>query len=306
MVEADGLRRREPAVRVTRSGDSGWAVSDTWGRYDRPIGRGPALLTGAAGLLGHWLLQVAPGFGDVVALIHRRAIAGLPSVNADLRDPAGVAVAVAKAAPTLVVHAAYAKDRASIVDATRHVVDAANAVGAHVLFVSTDAVFLGDGVERDEHSAPDATWEYGRWKADAECIVLDGSEESAVVRLPLLVSIDPDDHVVREIWAGAVNGLPTRWFSDEMRRPTLASDAAAAIWRIAALPAGERSGCWHLAGAERLSRFEIARRMGDRLHLPGAMIESAAQPNDCDRPRDIAFTDARARATVGWRPAPIA
>jgi len=81
---------------------------------------------------------------------------------------------------------------------------------------------------------------------------------------------------------------------------------AAAIWGIAALPAGERRGCWHLAGAERLSRFEIARRMVDRLHLPGAIIESAAQPDNCDRPRDIAFTDVRARAMVGWRPSPIA
>ena len=208
--------------------------------------------------------------------------------------------------PDARVHAAYAKDRESIVDATRHVVDAANAVGAHVLFISTDAVFLGDGLARDEQSTPDATWDYGRSKATAERIVLDYSEHSAIVRLPLLVSIDPDDHVVREIRAAAVNGMRTRWFTDEMRRPTFASDAAAAIWRIAALSAGERRGCWHLAGAERLSRLEIARRMVDRLHLPGGVIESAAQPDNCDRPRDIAFTDARARATVGWRPSPIA
>jgi len=242
------------------------------------MGRGPALLTGAAGLLGHWLLQSAPQRGDVVALTHRRAVAGVASVTADLREPAGIAVAVAKVDATLVVHAACAKDRELIVDATRRVVDAANAVDAHVLFISTDAVFLGDGLARDEHSAPDATWDYGRWKATAESIVLDGSEQGAIVRLPLLVSIDPDDHVVREIRAAAVSGVRTQWFTDELRRPTFASDVAAAIWRIAALPAGERRGCWHLAGAERLSRFEIARRMVDRLHFPGAIIESAAQP----------------------------
>ena len=268
--------------------------------------KGPALLTGAAGLLGQWLLQSAPRHGDVVALTHRRAVAGVASVTADLREATGVAAAMAKVDPTLVVHAAYAKDRELVVDATRHVVDAANAVGAHVLFISTDAVFLGDGCARDEQSAPNATWDYGRWKASAESIVLDGAEHSAIVRLPLLVSIDPDDHVVREIRAAAENGMRTRWFTDEMRQPTFASDVAAAIWRIIALPAGERRGCWHLAGAERLSRFEIARRMVDRLHLPGATIESAGQPDDRDRPRDIAFSDARARATVGWRPSPIA
>jgi dTDP-4-dehydrorhamnose reductase len=120
------------------------------------------------------------------------------------------------------------------------------------------------------------------------------------------VSIDPDDHVVREIRAGAMNGQPTRWFTDEMRWPAYASDIAAAIWRIAALPADKRRGCWHLAGAERLSRFEIARRMVDCMHLPGEVIEAAIQPDDGDRPRDIVFTDARARVTVGWHPSPIA
>ena len=267
---------------------------------------GPTLLTGAAGLLGHWLLQFAPQPRDVIALTHRRALAGVTSVAADLREPAGVAAAVAKVEPTLVIHAAYAKDRVSIVDATQHVVDAANAAGAPVVFISTDAVFLGDGVDRDEQSAPDATWDYGRWKATAERIVLDGSEHSAIVRLPLLVSIEPDDHVVRELRAAAASGAPTRWFSDELRRPALASDIAAAVWRIVALPPGERRGHWHLAGAERLSRFEIARRIVDRLHLPGALVEAAVQPDDSDRPRDIAFTDARARATVGWHPSPIA
>ena len=138
--------------------------------------KGPALLTGAAGLLGQWLLQFAPRHGDVVALTHRRAVAGVASVTADLREAPGVAAAMAKVDPTLVVHAAYAKDRELVVDATRHVVDAANAVGAHVLFISTDAVFLGDGCARDEQSAPNATCDYGRWKASAESIVLDGAD----------------------------------------------------------------------------------------------------------------------------------
>lgn len=158
------------------------------------MGRGPVLLSGASGLLGHWLLHSLSRRECVVALTHRRAVAGVACVAADLREPTGVAAALAKVDPTLVVHAAYAKDCETIVDATRHVVNAANAVGPHVLFISTDAV----------------------------------------------------------------NDAATRWFTDEMRRPTFASDAAAVIWRIATLPDGERCGCWHLAGAELLSRLEIA------------------------------------------------
>lgn len=272
--------------------------------YGRPMGQGPVLVTGAAGLLGHWLLRSAP-HDEVMALTHRRPVTGVASVTADLRDRTRTAAAVAEVNPTLVVHAAYAKDRESIVDATRHVVEAAEASGADVVFISSDAVFLGDGVARDEQMEPDATWDYGRWKATAERAVLDGSARGAVVRLPLLVSIDPDDHMVRQLRAAAVEGRPTPWFADELRRPALASEVAAAIWRLAALPAGERRGCWHLAGAERLSRLELARRLVDRLQLPDSIVESARQPKDADRPRDIAFTDARARELVAWSPSPI-
>lgn len=264
---------------------------------------GPVLLTGASGLLGHWLRQTAPHIGDVVALIHQRTVIGVASVTVDLRDREAVAAAVASVEPILVVHAAYAKDRASIVDATRNVVDAACAAETRMLFISSDAVFLGDGRARNEQSLPDATWDYGRWKADAERAVLDASTQNVVVRLPLLVSVDPDDHVVRQIRQGAAEGSPTGWFTDEMRRPAYASEVAEAIWRIASLTPDEGRGCWHLAGAERLSRFEIARRMVDHLRLPPALIEPAAQPEG--RPRDIVFTDARARAEIGWSPSTI-
>ena len=267
--------------------------------------RRAVLLTGASGLLGHWLLHRAPPGLDVVALMHRRALPGVPSVSADLRDPAMVAAAVASVDPALVMHAAYAPDQASIVDATRHVVSAAAATGAVVLYASSDAVFGGDGVARDEASVPDAGWDYGRWKAAAERVVLDGSQRAAVVRLPLLVSIDPDDHALGRIRASADGGPPTRWFTDEFRRPALASEVAAAIWRIAGLPADARAGCWHLAGAERLSRFELACLMVARLQLPEAVIEPATRPPGTDRPRDIAFTDARARAAIAWNPSPI-
>jgi dTDP-4-dehydrorhamnose reductase len=263
------------------------------------------LLTGASGLLGRRLLHAAPDQIDIVALTHRQGVPGVPSVAADLRDRDAVLVAVADVQPTLVIHAAYANDLLSIVAATRHLAEAAEIVGAGFVFVSTDAVFLGDGRPRDEQAVPDATWDYGRWKAEAERIVLDASGLGVVVRLPLLVSVEPDDHVVRQLRSAATSGGPSRWFTDEMRRPALASDIAEAIWRIVALPVGARDGCWHLAGPERVSRWDIAQRMVHRLGLPPSSIQATVQPIPTDRPRDIAFTDARARRTIAWDPSHI-
>jgi dTDP-4-dehydrorhamnose reductase len=265
----------------------------------------PVLITGASGLLGRWLLRTVPPGRPVAAASHRRPVDGVRAVRIDLRDRDAVGDVVATVAPSLVIHTAYERDEASVVDATRHVVEAAAEVGAPVLFTSTDAVFCGDGAVRDEHAAPDARMDYGRWKGSAERVVLGASADNIVVRLPLLVSIDPDDHAVAQIRSAFAEGRPSRWFADEIRRPAMAAEIAAALWRIAELPAGERAGVWHLAGPQRLSRYEIAVRMSTALGLSTASVESDLQPQGTDRPRDLEFSDQRARTVIGWDPSPI-
>jgi dTDP-4-dehydrorhamnose reductase len=126
-----------------------------------------------------------------------------------------------------------------------------------------------------------------------------------VVRLPLLVSIEPDDPAVAKMRAAASAGATTAWYSDEYRRPAYASEVAAALWRIVALPTSDRSGVWHLAGPERLSRYELATRVAGVLGLPRDSVGAESRPEESDRPRDIVFTDGRARGVIGWNPSRI-
>jgi dTDP-4-dehydrorhamnose reductase len=282
-------------------------VNESPGSDDQPNAARtrPVLLTGASGLLGQWLSRTAPRGADVIALTHRDSIPDIPQVHADLRDGRSTMTAVKHADPSLVIHAAYAHDRAAIVDATANVVAAAGEVDADVVVISTDAVFCGDGIARDEASVPDAVWDYGRWKAQAERVALQRSATAAIVRLPLLVSFDPDDHVVREIRTSAARDETTQWFTDETRQPALAREVAAAIWRIADLVPGARAGPWHLAGAERLTRYEIASRVVQQLGLGRNVVDAVTTPKGAVRPRDIVCTDVRARVEVDWSPSPV-
>lgn len=113
---------------------------------------GRVLLTGASGLLGTWLRRTAPVGTEVVGLTHRTRLRDSPEVIADLRDPGAVVAAVHLVRPSLVIHAAYARDPVAIVAATQNVVDAAQKVGVDVLYVSSDAVFSGDGSPRRENA----------------------------------------------------------------------------------------------------------------------------------------------------------
>jgi dTDP-4-dehydrorhamnose reductase len=266
---------------------------------------GTVLLTGATGLLGTWLRRTVPVGVDVVALTHRARLGSSAEVVADLRNPKAVLASVHRVRPALVLHAAYAHDDASIVDATQNVMDAAESTGADVLYVSTDAVFSGDGLPRSEDAAPDPVWDYGTWKADAERIVTERGDRSAIVRLPLIVSLDPDDHVISGIRRGAARNEPTTWFDDEFRQPAAATELAAALWRIALLGPDDRSGAWHLSGPETLSRYQIAQRVAAALHLEDSMIKAEHTPPSANRPRHLDLDDGRARGEIGWSPSRV-
>lgn len=227
------------------------------------------------------------------------------SVTADLRDPRAVRAAFADVRPSLVIHAAMAVDAASIVAATTNVVAGAALAGAGVVHVSTDAVFSGDGRPRDETARPDPIWDYGRWKAEAEQEAMRGSEGSAVVRLPLVVSLDPEDRAVERIRGGALQGQPTEWFHDEIRQPAMASDIAEGLWRIAFLPTDQRSGIWQLPGPESLSRYEIACRVSAALALDPRSVVPTPAPADGSRPRRLDMGSDRAREEIGWQPTRI-
>ncbi len=260
------------------------------------------LVTGAGGLLGSWLRRTAPSDAAITSLVHRTAVPDGPTVTADLRAADQVAAAFDAARPDLVIHAAMAVDEASIVTATRHVAGAAAERGTELLFVSTDAVFAGDGVLADEDRDPEPIWDYGRWKVEAERIVLPGA---AVVRLPLVVSLDPEDKAVERTRAAAEAGETIAWFADERRQPAMAIELAQAIWRIAGLAPEVRAGVWHLMGPERLTRYEIAGRVAAALGLRADVIRPEPTPPGLVRPRDLFLGSERAREEIGWDPTPI-
>lgn len=263
------------------------------------------LVTGASGLVGTWLRRTAPADVAIVALAHRAPVLGRATESADLRDPGAVSAVLASVRPSLVIHAAMAVDASSIVGATTNVIEGAALVGADVVHVSTDAVFSGDGRPRHEGAQPDPVWDYGRWKAAAEEVVLGGATTGAVVRLPLVVSLDPEDRAVARIRQAAARGQPTAWFHDEIRQPAMGSDIAEGLWRIASVAPDQRAGPWQLPGPESLSRYEIARRITDACKFDPSSVVSVTSPHDVTRPRHIDMRCDRAEGAIGWDPSRI-
>lgn len=222
-------------------------------------------ITGAAGLIGRELVRGAPPGIEVVPLT--RAVV-------DLTDATAVRARHRQDAPALVVHCAgLTRSPACQVDPplawrlNHEVVRTLAGVcppGTLVSF-SSDLVFDGRKGRYVETDPPGPLSVYAETKVAGEREVL-GVPGHVVVRTSLNygTSAAGDRAFNEEMVAAARKGMRFRLFTDEFRCPIPAVATARAIWDLATAmlsrptddPA-RPSGIYHLAGAERLSRWEI-------------------------------------------------
>lgn len=224
-----------------------------------------AWVTGAGGLIGNYLVQVAPQFAP------GWEVRGLTRDQLDLSDFAAVTRAFRADSPALVIHcAALSKSpacqanpalaRRLNVEVTQCLAELAAEIP--FLFFSTDLVFDGRQGNYTETDAPNPLSVYAETKLAAETVVL-RNPRHAVVRTSLNGGVSPTgdrgfNEELRRAWrAGQVLNL----FTDEFRSPLPAEVTARAVWELAAQRV---SGIYHVAGSGRMSRWEIGQCLAAR------------------------------------------
>jgi dTDP-4-dehydrorhamnose reductase len=221
------------------------------------------LVTGGSGFLGWHLLQ-DPGEWQVVAPTREMV---------DLLRADRVRDLVESWKPQVIVHLAYQKDRPNIVDATRHVAEAAAACGARLIHLSSDLVFGGRPEPYRETDAPFPVTEYGRDKLDAEAAVFAAVPNAVAIRTSLLFGTDRLSSAQEDAQAAAQGRSAMRFFTDEVRCPTHAADVARAIVTLA--ERRDVAGVLHVAGPRPMSRAELAEATATWLGLAPARIATS-------------------------------
>jgi len=123
------------------------------------------------------------------------------ALKSDVREAQALKDEVATVVPTWVVHTAAMTNvaeceknpdaaRAINGEGTVHVIDAARAVGARVIYISTASVFKGDKGDYTEEDQPEPTNVYNQTKVEGESAAL-RYERAMVLRLNL-VGIHPN------------------------------------------------------------------------------------------------------------------
>ncbi|MCU0502152.1 MAG: SDR family oxidoreductase [Anaerolineae bacterium] len=300
----------------------------------------PILITGASGYVGQAIFQEAARAGyPVVGAYHRQQLArpGGVWMPLDLRDAAGVARLITELRPAAIVHAGAAwatpdEAQATIVDGTRTVAAAASQIGARLVHLSTDVLFDGEHAPYRESDPPAPITFYGAAKAAAEGIVA-AHPNHVIVRTSLVTCFDPPDRStamvlralgepVREPTSECENmsegeralarerpfapARPVTLFTDEYRSPVRTEDLAAALVELID---HDYRGVLHVAGPERLSRYELGLRIATyhgRDPSPG-IIPGIVAESGLIRPRDCALDSGRARHILSTplRPLPV-
>lgn len=249
---------------------------------------GPIVVTGGAGLLGRRVVAHARRAGvEVVAPA---------STVLDITDAAAVTELAVTVQPTVVVHLAYRKDdERVIVDGTRNVARAASVAGAHLVHLSTDALFAGRPEPYGELDPPTPITDYGRWKAAAEAAVIDAAPTAVIVRTSIMYATDELAPCQRDVVDVLAGRSTMRFFTDEVRCFTHVDDVASAVLTVAA----ERdvTGVLHLAASRSLDRAAFARAVAAWVGLdPAAVPTDTIEASGLDRPGVVVLDTSRARS----------
>jgi dTDP-4-dehydrorhamnose reductase len=227
-----------------------------------------ALITGAAGQLGHDLRTCFADAGHEVLPFDRHAL--------DVTDPKDVQAALEHHRPDVVLHsAAYTKVDACETEvetawavnttATWHLARSCADVGAAMVYLSSDYVFDGTlGRPYTEFDPVNPTSVYGRTKEGGERKVREALADHYVVRTSWVHGANGANFARTMLRLGRERGAVSV-VDDQTGSPTFTPDLAAQILRLveARMP-----GTYHVTGSGQCTWFELARAIFDQAGLP--------------------------------------
>lgn len=255
------------------------------------------LVTGASGFLGVKLVNVLKKDFQLIATsrVGNNGIIGM-----DISNMGEVSSVISRIKPEVVVHNAALTDvdRCEIekelawkinVEGTRNVLDACKSVKAKIVYFSTDFVFDGSNPPYGEDDIPNPLSHYAKTKREAEILVEKSGLEFLLIRPEVLYGFNGDGSersFVNWVYQSLEKGIPIRVVNDQFNTPTLIDDIAEAL-RI--LLKKKRIGVYHVAGPQRLSRYEMALRIANAFKFDKSLIKSIPSSQlrqKAPRPRD--------------------
>ena len=244
-------------------------------------------ITGGSGMLGSYTaVQAAEAGWETRASCHAHPVSlpGCEMVKLDLADHMQVSKAVRKINPQVIVHtAAQSKpdvceqdhDNAILANqlSTCNIAKAAEEVGAHLVYISTDLVFPGSDHAYKEENQPVPPNYYGMTKLAGERAVMDSSGGWAVVRTSIIYGPRMFPHLNSfsdKVIGSLRSGKSMTAFTDQRRCPIPAWNLADVLLEIADR---RLTGIFHAVCPESSTRYEFAVKVAETFGLDASFIQ---------------------------------
>jgi dTDP-4-dehydrorhamnose reductase len=279
------------------------------------------LVTGSNGLLGQKLTELilTNGKHELIATSRgedRLNAGGYTYFSMDTSHLDQILEVVQATKPDVIIHTAAMTnvDQCELnqvdcfiqnVTATQNVIQAANAVGAFLVHLSTDFIFDGQEGPYIEESKANPVSYYGETKLEAEKLVIDQAKQWAIVRTVLVFGIVKDmsrSNIVLWVKDSLTAGKQIKVVDDQWRTPTLAEDLAMGCLLIAEQKAG---GIWNISGEEMLTPYDMAIATCEYFELDKSLIErvdSTIFTQPAKRPPRTGFIIKKAKKQLGYEP----
>ena len=265
-------------------------------------------LTGGTGLVGSNIIRLARQRDDIEIIAAQYG--PLPEWEVDyqldpldMADIEGVRLSIRKYQPDVVIHCAALlvhsymyENRAEVwrmtVDSSLAFAQTCAEIGARYVFVSSDWVFDGQQALVDEDSPPFPVNIYGFMKTICERDMMGVSGLSygigrlagvfginysnpSLLRKANDLGFDLGNYVIDQLSQGLIAEIWTGPNVNEVAHPTLASDGAEMLLRLAE---HDENGIFHCWGSEAVSRLQLAYHLADVFEVDRTLI--APVPTD--------------------------
>lgn len=273
------------------------------------------IITGASGFLGYHLLRAASAEWEVYGLYNNKPFKyeSATALQCDITNYIQLGNYFEDIEPDAVIHAAAMADAnfcqnnkessyTANVDASKNIAGLCSDYNIPLTFTSTDLVFDGKQGMYKEEDAKNPLNVYGEHKAIAEDEVLHIYPSATIARLPMMFGYADasEANYLQKFIAQIKRGETVSLFNDEYRSVGGARSIAKGIIQLL----GKHNGILHIAGKERLSRYNFGMKAVKAFGLNEAYINSCSQKDvqmAAPRPADVSLNIDNALA-LGYNP----
>jgi len=264
------------------------------------------LVTGGSGYLGQHLSRLAEKCGTLHTTYrtHPKNIIAGEAHPLDITDASAVFALIESLAPDAIIHTAASnpgrQNPSQMMtinrDGSKYIAEAARAIGARLVHVSTDTVHAGTHAPYPADAPPSPINPYGKSKAAAESAVRTACPTAAIVRTSLIYGLKNMDRGTAGFLKRLNAGETLTLFQDQIRQPVWIETLSEVLLALA-LEKTNIHGTLNVVGRQVLSREAFGKRMlkwwgidaQDR--IKAGFAANLVQPSPLDLRLEIAQTE---------------